>query len=273
MPPIPGLDLPIDVERLGSGDPVILLHGFGASRFTWRSWVPELSRRRSLYLVDLRGFGSARKDKGVGYGPADMAGDVLALIRRLDLQRITLIGHSMGGGVALMVALGLLDAGEKARLSRLVSVAGTAYAQRLPPIVKKLRSPSMEMLVRILPARWIVRMVLAAIVYDRARVTQEMIDGYTAPLRSAEAKRAAAECATQLIPENVDALAARYPEIDVPALLLWGRQDPVVPLAIGERLSRELPRARLVVLDRCGHIPAEEWPEQTLQTLEAFLDE
>jgi pimeloyl-ACP methyl ester carboxylesterase len=270
---LPGL--PIDVQRVGTGDPLVLLHGFGASRFTWRSWIPRFAQSRCLYLVDLRGHGVAQRGLELAYGPADMAGDVVELIERLDLRNITLVGHSMGGGVALMVALRLLDAGEGRRLIRLISVSGTAYRQPLPPVVTRLRNPSfiLRLLLRLMPARPIVRKVLESIVYDPGIVTDEMVDGYTAPLRSWAGKRAAAAGAAQLIPDDADTLSARYPEIGVPALLLWGRHDPVVPLSIGERLAGALPRARLVVLDRCGHAPTEEMPEETLRVVEAFLVE
>lgn len=259
--------------KAGAGDPLVLLHGYAASRFTWRSWVSRLATRHELYLVDLKGFGAAAKPKGDGYGPADLAEDVVQLVRRLDLKRVTIVGHSMGGGIALLTALRLADAGEGGRLERLVSIAGTAYAQKLPPFVAKLRNPSTQLLLQMLPARWIVRQVLSSIVVDPVVVTNELVDGYAAPLRSWAAKRAAAHCAAELIPAGLDALVARYPSIDQPTLLLWGRSDPVIPLAIGERLERELPRARLVALERCGHIPMHEQPEESLRVVEEFLDE
>jgi pimeloyl-ACP methyl ester carboxylesterase len=265
--------LPIDVLRVGAGDPIVLLHGFGASRFTWRSWIPELSRDHAVYQVDLRGFGAGRKLDEPCYGPADMADDVVGLIHQLDLERITLVGHSMGGGVALMVALRLIDAGEGSRLARLISVSGTAYPQSLPPMVSRLSDPSLilKLILRVLPARRIVRRVLRSIVYDPAIVTDEMVEGYASPFGTWPARRAAAACAAQLVPEDVDALAARYPEIDVPALLVWGRQDPVVPLPIGERLATALPRASLIVLERCGHAPMEEMPAELLRVVSGFL--
>jgi pimeloyl-ACP methyl ester carboxylesterase len=271
MEPIEGLGLALDVQKVGTGEPLVMLHGFAASRFTWRSWITPLASRHTLYLVDLKGFGAAAKPKDARYGPADLAEDVLQLITRLDLQRVSIVGHSMGGGVALLTAMRLADVGEGSRLTRLVSVAGTAYAQRLPPFVARLRDPSTQLLLQLLPARWIVRKVLNSIVYDPAVVTPELIEGYAAPLRPWAAKRAAALAAAQLVPDNLDELIARYRAIDVPALLVWGRNDPVVPLAIGERLAGELPRARLVVLERCGHVPMDELPEKTLHLVRDFL--
>jgi len=110
-------------------------------------------------------------------------------------------------------------------------------------------------------------------VFEPGSVDDDQVEGYAMPLRSAASRRALVASAQQLVPPDLDRLTARYAELDVPALLLWGRDDPVVPLAIGERLEGDLPRARLAILDRCGHLPAEERPRESVSTLEAFLAE
>jgi pimeloyl-ACP methyl ester carboxylesterase len=261
------------VERMGRGDPLILLHGFGASRVTWRYWAPELARRHSVYLVDLRGFGSAPRVSPPRYTPGDFSEDVCRMILALDLRRVTLVGHSMGGGVALLTTLRLRDRGEGHRVARLVSVAGTAYEQKIPYYVDMLRRPPTQLLVPLLPTRWLIRRILESIVFDPSAVTEEQVEDYTKPLRSWAAKRAVVAAALQVVPEDLDRIVARYPELDVPTLIVWGRHDPVVPLSVGERLARELPDARLVVLDRCGHLPSEELPEQSLAVVRRFLEE
>lgn len=265
------VDVPLHVERVGSGDPMVFLHGFGASGFTWRLWTADLARDHALHLVDLRGFGRAPKRRDALYGPSEMADDVRRMILDLDLQRVTLVGHSMGGGVGLLTLLRLRDAGEGWRVRRLVSIAGTAYAQEFPPYVDLLRRPASHWLLRLVPTGWLVRKVIESIVFDPAAVTDEQVEGYAAPLRSWAAKRSVVACASQIVPDDLDSIVARYPEIDVPALLLWGRQDPVVPLAIAERLAGELPDARLVVLERCGHMPPEERPKASLRAVREFL--
>jgi pimeloyl-ACP methyl ester carboxylesterase len=78
--------------------------------------------------------------------------------------------------------------------------------------------------------------------------------------------------ARQMIPPDIDALSARYATITVPTLLIWGRQDPIVPLNVGERLVKILPSARLEIIDACGHCPHEEHPEQTARLMNQFLD-
>ena len=261
------------VERLGRGKPVVLLHGFGAYRFTWRYWAPELARTNTVYLVDFRGFGDAKHVRPPEYAPVDFARDVCHMLRALDLEGATLVGHSMGGGVALLATLMLQDAGEGDRIARLVSVVGTAYEQKIPYYVELLRHTPTQILLQVLPTGRLIRKVIESIVFDPSTVTDEQVEGYTRPLRSWSAKRAAVHCALQLIPDDLDEIVARYPEIEKPTLILWGRQDPVVPLSVGQRLARELPNSRLVVLDRCGHIVPEELAKESLQVVMDFLRE
>jgi len=268
--------LPLHVETLGpeprpGGDTFLLLHGYGASGFSWRYWAPRLAERGHVILVDLKGFGRAPKPDDGRYAPADQAELIQRLVETRDLHDVTLVGHSLGGGVALLTALGLHDARE-GRLRRLVIVGGVAYEQRLPPFVGLAERPRLgSFLFRAVGPRRVVRSVLRGIVHDGSTVTEEQVRGYADPLDSREAVRALIDAARQIVPPDLDRLTRRYPEIDVPSLLLWGRGDRVVPLAVGERLASELPRARLHVLDRCGHLPAEERPDETFAVLADFL--
>lgn len=267
--------LPLDVERRGSGEPVVLLHGFGASRFTWRHWADDLARTHDVHLLDLVGFGGAPAPRTrAGYGPLEQADTVVRYVRERDLRRATLIGHSLGGGVALLAALELARLGELDRLAGLVSVAGPAYPQAIPYYIGLARIPLIgALLLRLVPATRLVRSVLEYIVDDPSSVTDAWVEGYAAPLRSARGRRAVLQTARRIVPRNLDELGRHFGEIDVPVLLLWGRHDHVIPLWVGQRLERDLPHARLVVLERCGHSPAEELPGESLRVLRELLRE
>ena len=270
-------DLPLHVETLGpdpdSGvDSIVLVHGYGGSSFSWRYWTPLLAKRAHIMLVDMKGFGSAPKPDDDRYGPGHQAELIYRLILQADLQRVTLIGHSLGGGVALGVALRLLDS-EPGRLKRLILVASAAYKQRLPPFValakyRRLASTAL----RILGTRFVIRHVLKSIVFDASRVSDDQVLGYAKPLSSLEAHRALIDTALAIVPPNLGEMTARFEELDVPTLILWGRQDRVVPLWVGERLADQLPDASLEVLENCGHLPAEELPEESWEVLRRFLD-
>jgi pimeloyl-ACP methyl ester carboxylesterase len=270
-------DLPLHVETCGpppraGADVYVLLHGFGASAFTWRHLAPRLAERGHVVLVDIKGFGSAPKpDDGV-YSPGDLAELVHRLLIERDLSRVTLVGHSLGGGISLLTALRLLDEGAD-RLHRLVLISSAAYPQRLPPFVGLARRPRLSaFLFWLLGPRRVIRVVLRKIFFDKTAVTPEQIEGYADPLEERAAREALLWVGSRVLPPDIDALNARFPQIEAPTLLIWGRHDLVIPLWVGERLSRELPRAEFVVFERCGHVPPEELPNETYEAVASFLD-
>jgi pimeloyl-ACP methyl ester carboxylesterase len=268
-------ELPLHVTEIteGSIDTFLLVHGYAGSSYTWHHWSPKLAERGRVVQVDLKGFGEAPKPDDGRYTPTDLADLLVELVRELDLSRLTLVGHSLGGGICLITALRLLDQREP-RLERMVLVAAPAYEQRLPPLVPLSNLPTFSTLTaKAIGARTIVRSVLRSIVFDKDSITDEQVEAYAAALESSEGLRAAMDVGRSIVPADLDALVRRYPEIDVPTLLLWGERDPVIPLWVGERLSEDLPRARLVVMPQCGHIPPEEYPEPSFAHVAAFLDE
>ena len=273
------MDLPLKVTELGTDraggnddDTFVLLHGYAGSSFTWRGWAPELALRGRVLLVDMKGFGEAPKPNDGRYSPIDFVELVTQFMEERDLRRVTLVGHSLGGGVALLSALREVGLDVR-RIVRLVLVAAPGYRQRLPPFVALSHRPRLStLLLRTLGPRRIIRRVIRSIVYDRAAVSEEQIDAYTRPLLTKDGARALLDAGRQIVPEGMDELSKRFGEISVPVLLMWGRQDRVVPLSIGERLAHDLPHARLEILERCGHIPPEELPEQSWQLVTSFLE-
>jgi pimeloyl-ACP methyl ester carboxylesterase len=122
------------------------------------------------------------------------------------------------------------------------------------------------------PSALLTRMALETSYFDGSRITDARVRAYAGPLASPGARRALLATAREILPADIDDLTARYPQITVPALIVWGRHDRVVPLTTGERLSRAMPKARLIVFERCGHIPMEECPTETLAAVRAFLE-
>jgi len=255
------------------GEVFLLVHGYGGSSYTWHRWLPALARRGRVLQVDLKGFGGAPKPDDGLYTPADLAELLLELILEQDLRRVTMVGHSLGGGLSLLTALRLLDSGED-RLVRLVLVAAPAYRQKLPPLVPLSRTPRLsQTLARVVGIERIVAYVLRTIVFDTSTITREQLRAYCAGLESEGGLRAAMDVGRTILPDDLDTIARRYPEIDIPTLLLWGDHDRVIPLRIAHRLAEDLPQAHLSVIEECGHIPPEERPDEAYAALAAFLDD
>jgi pimeloyl-ACP methyl ester carboxylesterase len=223
-----------------------------------------------VIAVDLKGSGRAPKPADGHYSVVDQARHVAEFIEGEELSDLTLVGHSFGGGVALAALVG--RALSPARIRSLVLIDSMAYRQRIPWFIAALQVPLLgPSLLRLSPPDLQVRLVLRAGYHDPRRITADVVAAYAAPLRDAEARRALVDTARAIPPDEADALAARYTGIGLPTLLLWGRHDTIVPLAIGERLHRAIPASRLAVIDDAGHLPHEEQPEPVLRELERFF--
>lgn len=266
------MPLPVHAEWHGKeGSPILLVHGFSTNGYTWNRWTPTLAKEHRLLVVDLKGAGSSPKPPDQAYGPRDQAELLYRLILQHDLRDLTLVGHSLGGGIALLTALRLLNETEP-RLKRLALVAGAAYPQPIPRFIALAARPFLGPLaLKILPASFIIRAGLRRAYFRPEKITRSQVEAYAEPLRKKEGRRALSKMAGQIIPPELDQITPRYRKITVPTLLIWGRQDIIVPLRIGERLARELPQAELHVLAECGHMPQEEEPETSLKVFLDFL--
>jgi pimeloyl-ACP methyl ester carboxylesterase len=138
-------------EEQGKGPPVLLLHGFGASTFTWRHIAPELAQTHRVIAVDLKGFGQSDKPFDERYSVSDQAELLAQLIEDKDLRDLTIVGHSFGGGVALRLALEA-NARLQGRISRLVLLDSIAYQQQIPVFFRLLDVPLVSQVgVRMVP--------------------------------------------------------------------------------------------------------------------------
>lgn len=247
----------------GSGAPVVLIHGFASSLETWTAVVPALvAEGHRVIALDLRGFGWTDRPAG-DYSSVAQAELVLGLMDELGVERAAIVGHSYGAGVALRLALIA-----PARVERLALYDAWAYSGQLPAFFHLARADGVgeAMFATWYGERTEDRMALAF--YDQRFVTMELIDAVDASLRRPGTYAAALAAVRGM---HYEAVEAEYRTIAQPALLLWGREDRVTPLEIGERLSRELPGARLVVYPGCGHFPMIEHAAQSTAELVRFL--
>lgn len=247
----------------GQGPPVVLIHGFASSLETWDPVIPRLVEAgHRVVALDLRGFGWTDRPPG-DYSSEAQARLVLALMDRLGIDRAAIVGHSYGGGVTLRLALIAPE-----RVERIALYDAWAYSGQLPAFFHVARADGVG---EAMFATWYGERVddrMALAFYDQRYVTIELIDAVEASLRR-PGTYAAALAAVRAM--HYEAVEDQYRTIEQPVLLLWGREDRVTPLEIGERLSRELPGARLVVYPGCGHFPMIEHSRQSTAELARFL--
>ncbi len=263
--------LKISYYEAGQGPPVILLHGFGGCTYTYRYLAPELAKDHRVFAIDLKGYGLSDKPADGKYAVADQADLVAAFIRSQNLHDLVIMGHSMGGAVTLMTYFKVREDAPP-RVKKLVLIDSAGYPQKMPWFIRLAKLPLAGSVGgRLISPKFATFMVLRKSYYNPDKITDEQINTYAYYGSLPGAREAVTETAKQIVPEDIDALTARYKTISVPVLIVWGREDEVVPLSVGENFKRDIPNSELVVLSHCGHIPLEECAGETNRAVEAFL--
>jgi Predicted hydrolases or acyltransferases (alpha/beta hydrolase superfamily) len=266
-----GTDIHLYYKELGRGDPLLLIHGFGASSYTWRHLANPLAQYNRVIRIDLKGFGESPKPIDRKYSIYDQARLVHQFIIEHELRNFTLVGNSFGGGVALVASLYLTEASPSWQ-KRLILIDSIGYRQKLPSFLRILATPVLGRLVMsLVPKTMQAHAIMKLAYYNNRLIPKDAVKAYATALDLPGAEYAILKTARQIIPPDIDELSKAYSKITYPTLLLWGREDEIVPLAIGQRLEEALPNSELVVLEQCGHLPQEEKPAETLAAIERFL--
>ena len=248
--------------RKGEGPPVVLLHGLASSIYTWKDVVPALAARHDVVALDLPGFGDSTVPERFNSEQAVRA--VVALMDRLGMARASLVGNSLGGAIAVLIA-----ARTPERVDRLVLLDAAGYNFRPAdrPWILRLVAALPAGIADAMPRRPMVKLALRQIFHDQRLVTPEKVAEYVAPLRRPGAARVVRQI---LLSED----AMGFPEIvrvvRAPTLVVWGRYDRWIPARDAERYASDIPGARVVLVDS-GHMPQEERPAETAGLIEEFL--
>jgi pimeloyl-ACP methyl ester carboxylesterase len=257
------------VRYLDTGEPgdkrptVVLLHGFASSMGNWVGVIPALKADHRVIALDLKGFGWTDRPPG-DYSPQAQAKLILELMTQRGVEQAALVAHSWGSSVALALTL---DSPE--RVSRIALYDAWVYEEQLPTFFLWARAGSLGELLFWLFYKEQPALKVASAFYDQRYVTQELVDEVERQINRPGTSAAALAAVRG---QRYDLVQARYKGIDKPVLLMWGREDAVTPLWVGERLVRELPDARLVVYPGCGHFPMIEALAASNRELKAFLD-
>jgi pimeloyl-ACP methyl ester carboxylesterase len=257
----------VHVEQAGSGEPVVLLHGFGGSTYSWRKVMPALAQAHRVVAIDLNGFGYTQRPRAaaayIREGQVDL---VLGVMDVLGIDRAHVFGHSYGGGLSLFLA-----ARHPERLRTLVLVDSSAPTY---PEDRRSRAASFRPLanffVRAVALRpSMIRRALRHSFYDDSLITPELVEAYLDRLLVQGADDAFYGLT---VPRAAPGPPVELEAIRVPTLAVWGAEDELVSRASGQRSVARIPGSEFVVIEQCGHIPMEEKPEELLQAVLPFLE-
>jgi pimeloyl-ACP methyl ester carboxylesterase len=255
----------VHVEQAGTGIPIVLLHGFGASTYSWRRVMPGLAASFRVVAIDLNGFGYTERPHDLeSYTKEGQGKLVLDVMDALGIGKAHVIGHSYGGGITLWLAS---RHPERLRSMVLVDSSAPTYSD-----TRRTRAATLKPLTY-LYIRWLVlrpsyvRQALLHSFYDDALVTPELVQAYYDRIRI-EGIFDAYYGLT--VPRRSPADPVDLTKIHVPALFLWGEDDELVSIAAGRQAAETL-HAELVPFAKTGHVPMEERPEEWLSAVVPFL--
>lgn len=258
--------LRIRYVRRGTGPAVVLLHGIASSLFTWKDVLPGLAVDHDVVAMDLPSFGAS--DVTEAMSVELLRATVIGLMDRLAIPRASLVGNSLGGATAALVA-----AQNPERVERLVLIdaAGFRLSPELRPALLRASSGPLGALFTRLPRpRPLLTLALRQVFSDDALVTRERLDEYEAPLLRPGAVAALRAMLNAPAPSSAD-FDAMLRELRAPALVIWGAADRWIPVADADRFVAAIPGARKALIRDCGHMPQEERPADVLALLREFL--
>jgi pimeloyl-ACP methyl ester carboxylesterase len=260
--------------RVGEGPTLLLIHGIGDSSDTWKRLIPILARDHTVIAPDLLGHGRSDKPRA-DYSVAGYANAMRDLLTILDVERATVVGHSLGGGVAMQFAYQYPE-----RCERLVLVATGGISRAVNPLLRLASAPSADVLLPLLrraPTRLLGRGLLAVLRRldtDLGRDAHELHLIFEAlPDRvSARAFVRTLRAVVDLGGQVITMLDRCYLNLDLPTLLIWGTRDGVLPFRHAEIAHAAMRGSRLEVFEGAGHYPHHHDPYRFIAVLRDFLD-
>ncbi len=256
----------------GAGRPLIFLHGFGASSYSWRYLTRHFSEDYRAIAVDLKGFGLSDKPSDNKYSLREQALIIKSFIENKSLRDVVLVGNSFGGAVAMMTCLEF--SGPQSPIRKMVLIDSPAGRKDMPHIFALLGTPPFNWLaLSLMPPRVAAWATLKKDFFDSSKISHEAVQMYASYMELPGARRALLRTAEQLVPPDLNSILERYREVTMPVLILWGEKDRTIPLSTGRTLASEIKNSRLRVIPNCGHIPQEECPEQTIKFISDFLSD
>lgn len=253
------------IKSIGSGKPLVLLHGFLGSHLNFSGIVEPLSRERKVYVVDLPGFGLSKASMNGDYSKRGYSDLIVELLDLLNVGATDILGHSMGGEVALNLAYHYPE-----RVNKLVLIDSAAYesSKYLPDFIAESEFLTYLLMKYGFQTYFLQRMLFRQGIGD--------LSDY-----EAEEFRLSFSLTNNVSPsflylfnqqDDSGSLAAELKNIKNETLVIWGEKDKVIPLDQGERLSEDLPYSTMIVIPKAGHSPMSEKPLVVVEKILDFLD-
>jgi pimeloyl-ACP methyl ester carboxylesterase len=278
MPEIGEYELTLHGHRVrylqaGSGPIVALIHGITSTADTWVPAMAGLCREHTVIAPDLLGHGASAKPRG-DYSLGAYASGVRDLLAALGHDRITVVGHSLGGGVAMQFAYQFPE-----RTERLALVSSGGLGREVSLLLRAAALPGAELVLPLLVPSWLSRAV-DGVGWAGSRLglrtrqdVAEMLRGFLS-LNDAETRAAFLHALRAVVDpcgQHVSGHDRLYLAEDLPTLLVWGDRDPIIPAAHGREAHALMPGSTLEIFEGAGHFPHLDDPVRFINVVSDFL--
>ena len=265
---------PVTYLCAGEGPTLVLIHGITSSSQTWRAVLPGLAEHYTVIAPDLLGHGRSAKPRG-DYSLGAYASGIRDLLLALGHPSATVVGHSLGGGIAMQMAYQFPE-----RVQRLALVSSGGLGREVNLLLRAATLPGSEYVLPLLcrvglhQAAGMVAGVLGRVGWKSSADVQGMAEGFTS-LGEDGARRAFLHTARSIIEpsgQRVSAIDRLYLAEHLPTLILWGERDPMIPVAHGRAAQTVMPHSRLEIFEQAGHFPFNDEPQRFVSVLRDFIE-
>ncbi len=254
-------------KQEGLGRPLIFLHGLPTSSHVWRNITPALTYGNTIYSLDLMGFGQSEKPQNVSYSIETYVTQLTKFLENFHLENPILVGHDLGGVIATLYTIR-----NPGKVRKLVMMNAPLYPESSPFHISLLRT---KLVGEFFTGDWFLKRILQNSVGTPGVMNDTLIESYVKPyIDDPGARTALLKCVREfdLRPTLEKEITPGLGKIQTPTLILWGADDPYVPLAYSKKLKDDVPQAELQVILRTAHLEMEERPEDVRAQLKEFID-
>lgn len=259
-------------QDAGDGETLLLIHGMAGSSATWRDVIPALAKNYRVIAPDLLGHGESDKPRG-DYSLGAFAASLRDLLDALDIPRATIIGQSLGGGIAMQFAYQHRD-----RCERVVLIGSGGLGPDLSWTLRLLSAPGAELILpviappQVLSAGNKIKSLLSSAGVQSPRGA-ELWSAYSS-LSDRDTRNAFLRTLRSVVDHRgqaVSALSKLHLTAQMPVMFVWGDKDKIIPVAHGYAAHEALPGSRLEIMPGLGHFPHVEAPAAVVELLEDFI--
>jgi pimeloyl-ACP methyl ester carboxylesterase len=265
----------VNFNIAGKGPPVVLIHGVAGRCAQWDQTMQLLAENHTVIAPDLLGHGDSAKPRG-DYSLGAHASGIRDLLVGLDIERASVVGHSLGGGIAMQFAYQFPE-----RCERLVLVSSGGLGEDVHPLLRAATLPGSELVLpllahtRVLGVASLLPRALGRLGLRTRPDLEEMARGYQS-LSNAEARSAFIHTLRGVIDptgQRINASDRLYLASKMPTLVVWGRRDKIIPVQHAQPAHKGMPGSKLVLFDESGHFPQLDDPLRFSRELELFFHE